>query len=530
MSEMSDLQKYKYKATILVVFICIFSFLINYLVGSNGVYPVDTFIHYDNGYRILLGDDPIKDYWIVHGFLIDYLQSLFFYIFGNNWMSYLIHSSLFNVAIAIFSTYIFFILKIKFEYLVIISISVSLLAYPVSGSPFLDLHSSFFSLFAFYFIILWIIKKKDYLWFLVSFFLCLAFFSKQVPASYFIITFSILNIIFTINNKNLKILFFYLLGAFIFLFLLLIFLFFREVQLSDLILQIFLFPKSIGLDRYSNYILNLNNTILDFKFIYIILFGIIGLNIFFFKKINNYFISNEFRILILIIFFVFSNIFHQIYTKNQVYIFYLIPLLTGFLIFFINSFNIKKDKVFIYSFLFLCIFTTIKYSDRYNFDRKFHELEKVEKSNSIKISSFSKSLKGLNWISPYFTNPNDELKIMENLFTVLKNDKTNKMLITEYNFFSSILEENLNSPSRTFDNISYPKKNSIYYENYKNFFISKIIDKKITSLYVFEPNEINQKRLDHLIFDYISRDCFKIEAINPFIKKLVLIKCHEFKN
>ena len=149
MSEMSDLQKYKYKATILVVFICIFSFLINYLVGSNGVYPVDTFIHYDNGYRILLGDDPIKDYWIVHGFLIDYLQSLFFYIFGNNWMSYLIHSSLFNVAIAIFSTYIFFILKIKFEYLVIISISVSLLAYPVSGSPFLDLHSSFFSLFAF---------------------------------------------------------------------------------------------------------------------------------------------------------------------------------------------------------------------------------------------------------------------------------------------------------------------------------------------------------------------------------------------
>ena len=139
-------------------------------------------------------------------------------------------------------------------------------------------------------------------------------------------------------------------------------------------------------------------------------------------------------------------------------------------------------------------------------------------------------MKGLNWISPYFINPNDELKIMKNLFTVLKNDKTNKMLITEYNFFSSILEENLNSPSRTFDNISYPKKNSIYFENYKNFFISKIIDKKITSLYIFEPNEINQKRLDHLIFDYISKDCFKIEDINPFIKKLILIKCHEFKN
>ena len=527
---MLDFQKYKHKETILVVFTCIFSFLVNYLVGSNGVYPVDTFIHYDNGYRVLLGDDPIKDYWIVHGLLIDYLQSLFFYIFGNNWMSYLIHSSLMNVAIAIFSIYIFLILKIKFEYLVIISISVSLLAYPVSGSPFLDLHSTFFSLFAFYFIILWIIKKKDYFWFLVSFFLCLAFFSKQVPAAYFIITFSILNIILAINNKNYKILFFYILGALIFLFLLLLFLFLREVKLNDLILQIFLFPQSIGLDRYSNYILNFKNMILDFKFIYIILFGIISLNIFFFKKINNYFVSNEFKILIVVIFFVFSNIFHQIYTKNQIYIFYLIPLLTGFLIFFTNSFHIKKDKILIYSFLFLCIFATIKYSDRYNFDRKFHELENVEKSNSIKISSFSKSLKGLNWISPYFTNPKEELEIMKNLFMVLKNDQTNKMLITEYNFFSSVLGENLNSPSRTFDNISYPKKNTIYYENYKKFFINKIISKKIINLYVFEPIEINQQRLNHLIFDYISKDCFEIENINPFIKKLVLIECNEFKN
>ncbi len=527
---MLDLQKYNYKEIILVVFISIFSFLINYLVGSNGVYPVDTFIHYDNGYRVLLGDDPIKDYWIVHGLLIDYLQSLFFYIFGNNWMSYLIHSSLLNVAIAIFSIYIFSILKIKFEYLVIISISVSLLAYPVSGSPFLDLHSTFFSLFAFYFIILWIIKKKNYFWFLVSFFLCLAFFSKQVPAAYFIIAFSILNLIFAMNNKDYKILFFYISGVFIFLILLLLFLFLREVKLSDLILQIFLFPQSIGLDRYSNYILNFNNTILDFKFIYIILFGIIGLNIFFFRKINNYFISDEFKILIVIIFFVFSNIFHQIYTKNQIYIFYLIPLLTGFIIFFTNSFNIKKDKIFTYSFLFLCIFATIKYSDRYNLDRKFHELENVEKSNSIKISSFSKSLKGLNWISPYFTNPNEELEIMKNLLTILKNDQKNKMLITEYNFFSSILEENLNSPSRTFDNISYPKKNTIYYENYKKFLINKIISKKIKNLYVFESNEINQKRLEHLIFNYISKDCFEIKHINPFIKKLVLIKCNEFEN
>ena len=67
----------KHKESFLFFLISIFAFLINFYVGSNGVYPVDTFIHYDNGYRILLGEHPIKDYWIVHGFLIDYIQAIF---------------------------------------------------------------------------------------------------------------------------------------------------------------------------------------------------------------------------------------------------------------------------------------------------------------------------------------------------------------------------------------------------------------------------------------------------------------------
>ena len=50
---------------------------------------------------------------------------------------------------------------------------------------------------------------------------------------------------------------------------------------------------------------------------------------------------------------------------------------------------------------------------------------------------------------------------MNNLYEALKNDQANKMLITEYNFFSSILGENLNSPSRTYDDISYPKNTYI---------------------------------------------------------------------
>ena len=64
----------------------IISFYVNFRVGSKGVYPVDTFLHYHSGYRILLGDHPVKDYWIVHGFIIDYIQAFFFKFFGRKIM------------------------------------------------------------------------------------------------------------------------------------------------------------------------------------------------------------------------------------------------------------------------------------------------------------------------------------------------------------------------------------------------------------------------------------------------------------
>ena len=157
------------------LFIFSFSFILNIHVGSSGVFPIDTFIHYDNGFRILLGEHPVKDYWIVHGFLIDYIQAFFFKFFGNNWYSYILHSSIFNSFIALFSYYIFNLLNLKKTLAFFLSVSVGILAYPVSGTPFLDLHSTFFSLFAIYFGIIAIYKNKSFYWFGTSFFLCLAF-------------------------------------------------------------------------------------------------------------------------------------------------------------------------------------------------------------------------------------------------------------------------------------------------------------------------------------------------------------------
>ena len=110
------------------------------------------------------------------------MQAFFFKLFGNEWKSYLYHSSIFNTCITLFSYYIFRLLNLEVKISLLISSLIAILAYPISGTPFLDLHSSYFSLFAIYFGIVAVKKDKAIFWFWSSFLLNLAFFSKQVPA------------------------------------------------------------------------------------------------------------------------------------------------------------------------------------------------------------------------------------------------------------------------------------------------------------------------------------------------------------
>ena len=85
------------------LFLGVFSFSINYWTGSRGVFPVDTFVHFDPGARILQGELPLRDFWVVHGVVVDFIQSIFFLIFGENWKAYIFHSSFLNLIITIFS-------------------------------------------------------------------------------------------------------------------------------------------------------------------------------------------------------------------------------------------------------------------------------------------------------------------------------------------------------------------------------------------------------------------------------------------
>ena len=329
------------------------AFAVNYYYGSRGVFPIDTFAHFDSGYRVLNGASPIKDYWATTGLTIDYFQSIFFLIFGVNWISYLIHPSLINASLAL----AMFILLKKFElnkyFCFFYSLCFAILAYPSAGVPFPDHHSSFFSLLGIIFLLMAIKENKFFYWFFVPVFFFIAFFSKQTPAGHIILLCIFFMIYYFIVTKNTQWIAPVLIGIFINLFVLCAFLIIEEIDLNLFLIQYFLFPSSIALERINDLNFPLSGSIFHFKFIYLACAPLIYFTLSGIIKNKSFLKSEKFFNNIIILFFSFCLIFHQQITKNQTFIFFLIPFILGFSH---ASIKLKRyNAYFTYFLLLLCL-------------------------------------------------------------------------------------------------------------------------------------------------------------------------------
>ena len=127
---------------ILILILVIFSLFINQYYAMKGAFPIESFAHYDISLRILKGDVPFRDYWAVSGIFIDYLQSLFFLIFGNNFQIYVLHASIFNATFTLISFVFFKELGLGKFYSFSYAICFCILAYTNSGTLYVDHHSS----------------------------------------------------------------------------------------------------------------------------------------------------------------------------------------------------------------------------------------------------------------------------------------------------------------------------------------------------------------------------------------------------
>ena len=506
----------------LSIFLFILALLINQYYASRGIFPMDGFIHFDPGYRILNGEYPFKDYWVVHGIFVDYLQALFFFLFGVSWKSYVLHASLLNGLLTVATYFIFRNFNLNKSYSLIYSFFFSVLAYTSSGTPFLDHHSAFFSLLGIYCLILAIDKEKNLYWILLPIFFGLAFLSKQVPSSYVILSTCLVLFIYVVVKKKFNCLKYILTSSLIFIIIIFILGNIQGVSLDSFLIQYIFFPPSIGLDRFAEYKLTFNGIIGHYKFIYLAILPMFYLNI---KKIiNNYSYINQksFYLFLALTMLTLSLIFNQLFTKNQIYIFFLIPILAGFSQIYLKNIKLKhKSKIFI-AIVLICFFSTIKYHVRFNENRKFHELSDVDFSSSIDASAIDEKLIGLNWISPFNKNPNEEINLAKLAKKIIKKDKRNKIVITDFQFFSAILNEKLNSPSRSYDTISYPGKKNKYFKKYKEFLLGNIKEKNIEVIYMVNFDNADENLI---LYDFIDKDCLEREIISKELKKFELNKC-----
>ena len=118
-------------------------------------------------------------------------------------------------------------------------------------------------------------------------------------------------------------------------------------------------------------------------------------------------------------------ILHQLLTRNQTFIFFLIPILIGF-----SHISLKQSKmnsnILIPLLILLCLFTTAKYHFRFNEERKFNELENVDIRKSVNAGLIHSSLNGLRWITAdYPEMPKKEIKAIKDSMFILQNDKRN---------------------------------------------------------------------------------------------------------
>ena len=513
------LNKNSYKKNFYIFLLILCSFYFTFYYGYLGIFPLDSFLIYDAGFKVLSGGHPFKDYWSITGPILDYLQFFFFKIFGVNWFSYVLHAATINILITILLFHFLRKLDVSLKFSFIYSISVSILAYPSVGTPFMDHHAAIFSLSSLIYLFLAFKKNENISWFIVPIFLSASFLSKQIPSAYLLILFIIFIFLYGLlfSQKNYKFIISLIYGSILSILIFFLFLLFNKIPFSNFWTQYILYPLEIGQARGSQYNFSLNSIIFQFKFIYFSLIPLIFiLYKFLGKKINNQ-IKKDLFLLTFTILGVAIFILGQLMTKNQILIFFLIPFCLGVSHYFFKKYYDKKFMT--YLFMSVLIFSTIKYHLRFNENKKFMELNNVNLNLAVNAENLDNSLAGLKWITPKFPkNPNLEIKNLNKIKDIILSDETSKIIITDYQILPSILKLKNIVPNKWFDDLSVPDKKNQFFPTYKKFFIDKLSSQKIITLYVFDEKKMYIER----IFD---NGCYVEKKIRPNFSKLNIKNC-----
>jgi len=505
------------------------SLLANQYYGYRGVFPIDSFLIFDAAYNITSGHYPFKDYWTITGPLLDYIQALFFLMLGINWFSYVLHASILNMILTLFSFYFFLNIGLKNYYAFIYSLGVLILTYPSAGTPFVDHHAVIFSVMGLYSLALGILLNKNLFWFLIPVFIVFSFLSKQIPAPYLSILFTFVIFYYFFLSKDLyKKILLYLIAGCLFAFLIIISIFLiNEIPIKNFLIQYVFYPMSLGEGRIhalNNALIHefklLKGIVLYFKFIFLVLIPLLISTFFLLKiKVKDLVQKKELIVIFLFLGSILIFIYCQLLTQNQVLIFFLIPICAAFS----HSYIIKyyNKNYLIYLILLIFVFSTTKYHLSFNQQKNFMDLTNANFELSVDAGQLDKRLSGLKWISPnYKDNPSYEIDLLISTKKILSKKKENFFFITDYQFFASLLKNQFVSPNKWYDIRSVPRKKNKYFKEYKNFFLSKVKNNKIKYIYLIGKNK-------EIFFYKLIDDnsCIISKQLNELLIELQINKC-----
>ena len=510
-----------------LISLIISSYVFTFYSGFRGVSPLDSFLIFDAGFKILNDFHPFKDYWSITGPFLDYIQALIFYIFNVNWFSYVLHAFILNTILTFATFYFFSTIGLKKNFSFIYSLSISILAYPSVGTPFMDHHANILSLISAMVFILALKKKNNSYWFILPTLLVMSFFSKQIPSVFFGLFF--ITILFFLlyfqQLKDFNPIFFFSCGSVFIISIIFLLIYLNEIPISNILLQYFYYPISIGESRNNNLILDFKNTFLQFKFIYISIIPLIFVvYILIVKKNKFFFCSSDFATLITLFVSVFIFIYSQLLTKNQILIFFIIPFYIGMSHYFVNKYY-KKEYIVFFLF-FILIISTVKFHSRFNVDKKFMDLENINLKIGIDGKNLDPNLKSLNWITPLFPkDPLLEIELLKDTKSQIINENNNSIIITDYQILSFLVNSKKFSPNKWFDDLSVPNKKNKYFQEYKTFFLEKLKNENISVIFIVGLNKENY--LDDIFFE---KSCLSKKNINRLTKKIDISKCNFLKS
>ncbi len=512
----------KIDSKIFYFLIIIIATLFTFNYGYRGVFPLDSFLIFDAGYKVLNGIHPFKDYWSISGPLLDYLQSFFFYIFQTNWFSYVLHAAFINSLLAVLVYFFYRSLGLEKVKSFLYSSCVSILAYPSIGTPFMDHHAIIFSVIFIIFFTLGLFSNKKLFWFLSALFLSFSFLSKQIPAAYFgIITVPIIFFYWAkskkIERKNIN---YFFVGIFTSLLIFLSIAFNNGIPLNNFIDQYIFYPLTIGDARTSSLNFDLNTLFFQFKFIYFSLAPLILIFFILFKKKQKKgkeekdFLFINFLFLTFLVF-----IYTQILTKNQILIFFLIPFYLGISHLLINKYY--KNKFLSTVIIFFLIISMTKYHLSFNENKKFMDFNEANFRLAVDARIIDERFKGLKWITPrYQSDPIYEINLINEIKNIIIKDNRQKIIISNYQILPLITNTQNFAPNKWFDPRSVPSDENKYYKTYKDFVMKNLVTQKIEVIYFIGKNKVKH-------FKFLAKkNCIDYRKINEIFFSADIQKCY----